>query len=440
LTGRQVAVIGTGSTASQLVPPVAGQAQQLYVFQRTANWVMPRLDRPYNALDRLLAHFPPYAALVRKSWTQVLELGRRGFDEGTLARRSMLWTAAAHLKKQVPDEALRRKLTPPYPLGCKRIIYSNDFYAALVRPNVELVTDAIERITANGVVTADGRERSIDTLVCATGFDTVHLLSSVRVTGLGGRTLSDAWADGPEAYHGITVSGFPNMFLMLGPNTATGHTSTLLYIEPEVQHAITCMQAVRTGGHRWIDVRAEVLGAHNRALQARLGSSVWSQCRSWYRMESGRVIAIFPGFTNEYVLVRPLPGGDARPGRRAAAPHRRGLPVRQPGRIRRQGAGLSGAFRPRAGRGLAGSGLQPRPGDPLTGPADHGLSRCPGPPGRCALWRAQRGEPAGQGGGVAAPQCRAIRTRHGFTGRETGNLRLQRALSQRRMATDSYQY
>jgi cation diffusion facilitator CzcD-associated flavoprotein CzcO/acetyl esterase/lipase len=301
LTGRQVAVIGTGSTASQLVPPVAGQAQQLYVFQRTANWVMPRLDRPYNTLDRLLAHFPPYAALVRKCWTQVLELGRRGFDEGTLARRSMLWTAAAHLKKQVPDEALRRKLTPPYPLGCKRIIYSNDFYAALVRPNVELVTDAIERITANGVITTDGRERGIDTLVCATGFDTVHLLSSVRVTGLGGRTLSDAWADGPEAYHGITVSGFPNMFLMLGPNTATGHTSTLLYIEPEVQHAITCMQAVRTGGHRWIDVRADVLGAHNRALQARLGSSVWSQCRSWYRMESGRVIAIFPGFTNEYV-------------------------------------------------------------------------------------------------------------------------------------------
>lgn len=301
MAGKRVAVIGTGSTSSQLVPPVAEQAQQLHLFQRTANWVLPRMDRPYNALDRLLAHFPPYAALVRKSWMQLLEVGRRGFDEGTLARRSMLKTAAAHLKKQVPDEAMRRKLAPPYPLGCKRIIYSNDYYPALVRPNVELVTDAIERITANGIVTSDGRERTIDTLVCATGFDAVHLLSSIQVTGVQGRTLRDAWANGPEAYHGITVSGFPNMFLMLGPNTATGHTSTLLYIEPEVQHAIACMKAVRAGGHRWIDVRAEVLREHNRELQDRLGDSVWAQCRSWYRMENGRVVALFPGFTSEYV-------------------------------------------------------------------------------------------------------------------------------------------
>jgi cation diffusion facilitator CzcD-associated flavoprotein CzcO len=301
MAGKRVAVIGTGSTASQLVPPLAGQAQQLHVFQRTANWVMPRMDRSYNALDRLFAHLPPYAALVRRSWMQVLELGRRGFDDGTLARKSMLWTAATHRSRQVPDEALRAKLVPPYPLGCKRIIYSNDFYPALMQPNVELVTEAIERITPTGVVTADGRERAIDALVCATGFDAVHLLSSLRVTGAGGRTLAQAWADGPEAYHGITVSGFPNMFLMLGPNTATGHTSTLLYIEPEVQHAIACMQAVRSGGHRSIDVRPEVLGAYNRGLQQRLGGSVWSQCRSWYRMDNGRVIAIFPGFTREYV-------------------------------------------------------------------------------------------------------------------------------------------
>ena len=163
------------------------------------------------------------------------------------------------------------------------------------------MTDAITRITPTGVVTADGREREIDTLVCATGFDAVQLLSSLRITGRAGRTLAEAWSDGPAAYQGITVAGFPNLFLMLGPNTATGHTSTLLYIEPEVQHAITCMQAVRAGGRRWIDVRPEVADAWNRDLQQRLGSSVWSQCRSWYRMENGRVIAIFPGFTREYV-------------------------------------------------------------------------------------------------------------------------------------------
>ncbi|MFM9916984.1 MAG: NAD(P)-binding domain-containing protein, partial [Rhizobacter sp.] len=301
MAGKRVAVIGTGSTASQLVAPIAEQAQQLHVFQRTANWVLPRRDRLYTGLDRLLAHLPPYASMVRWNWSQVLEWGRSGFDEGTLARKALLAAAGAHRRKQVSDEALRQKLTPPYPLGCKRIIYSNDFYPALMRPHVELVTEAIERITAHGVVTADGRERAIDALVCATGFDVAHLLSSIQVTGLQGCTLGDRWTQGPEAYHGITVSGFPNLFLMLGPNTATGHTSTLLYIEPEVDHAIACMQAVRAGNHRWIDVRPEVLRAHNDRLQARLGKSVWSQCRSWYRMENGRVFALFPGFTREYV-------------------------------------------------------------------------------------------------------------------------------------------
>jgi cation diffusion facilitator CzcD-associated flavoprotein CzcO/acetyl esterase/lipase len=222
LAGRRVAVIGTGSTASQLIPPIAAQAGRLHVFQRTANWVLPRLDRPYNRLDHLLAHFPPYARAVRWCWTQVLEWGRRAFDEGTVARKGMLRTAAAHRQRQLPDPALREKLTPPYPLGCKRLIYSSDFYPAMSQPNVELVTDGIARITEGGIATADGQERAIDVLVCATGFETVQLLSSITVTGLGGRTLRETWANGPEAFHGISVAGFPNMFLSLGPNTATG--------------------------------------------------------------------------------------------------------------------------------------------------------------------------------------------------------------------------
>ena len=310
LAGRRVAVIGTGSTASQLIPPIAAQAGQLQVFQRTANWVLPRLDRPYNRLDHLLAHFPPYAHTVRWCWTQVLEWGRRGFDEGTLARKGMLKTAEMHRRRQLPDPALREKLTPPYPLGCKRLIYSNDFYPALSQPNVELVTDGIARITESGIVTADGRERLVDVLVCATGFETVQLLSSITVTGLGGCTLREAWSKGPEAYHGISVAGFPNMFLSLGPNTATGHTSTLLYIEPETQHAIACMQAVLKGGHRWIEVRPEVMRAHNQRLQERLAGSVWSLCRSWYRMEGGRIVALFPGFTAEYVKAVKRPAMD----------------------------------------------------------------------------------------------------------------------------------
>ena len=299
--GQRVAVIGTGSTASQLIPPLAQQAAKLHVFQRTANWVLPRIDRPYFAIDRLLARFPPYAWAVRAFWYHLLEWGRKGFDEGTMARRGMLKTATLHLRRQVPDPDLRAKLRPPYPLGCKRIIYSNDFYPALSQANVELVTEGIDRITPTGIVTTDGCERPIDTLVCATGFDTTRLLSSVEVQGLGGQRLSEAWREGAQAFRGVAVAGFPNLFLMLGPNTGTGHTSTLLYIEPEARHIVACIRRVRDGGHRWIAIRPEVQAAHNRDLQARLNGSVWSHCRSWYRDDNGRIVALWPGFTREYV-------------------------------------------------------------------------------------------------------------------------------------------
>jgi cation diffusion facilitator CzcD-associated flavoprotein CzcO/acetyl esterase/lipase len=307
LAGQRVAVIGTGSTASQLVAPIAGQAGQLHVFQRTANWVLPRIDRRYFAVDGWLARLPPYAVVVRAFWFHVLEWGRRGFEEGTVARRGMLKTAALHRARQVKDTALRERLTPSYPLGCKRIIYSNDFYPAFSRPNVELVTTPIERFTAHGIVTADGQQRPIDTLVCATGFDTVQLLNSVAIVGRDGRRLNEAWRDGPEAWHGLVVAGFPNFFLMLGPNTATGHTSTLLFIEPGVSYAIACMQHLRASGARWLDLRAEVMVEHNRMLQARLAGSVWTACRSWYRTDSGKVVALWPGFTAEYqkAIARP---------------------------------------------------------------------------------------------------------------------------------------
>jgi len=254
----------------------------------------------------------------------------------------MLKLAARQRRQGIADPALRATLTPDYPLGCKRIIYSNDYYPALSQPNVAVVTAPIERLTAHGIRTADGVERPIDALVCATGFDTVHLLQSLSIHGRGGRTLAEAWNDGPDAYHGISVAGFPNLFLMLGPNTATGHTSTLLFIEPAVQHAIACMRTVEQGGHRAIEVRADVQQAHNAALQQRLGGSVWSHCRSWYRMDGGKVIAIFPGFVREYVqAVRDPAWGDYRldgadravpPARHPAAPQRRAdMPPTRPG-------------------------------------------------------------------------------------------------------------
>lgn len=301
LNGLRVGVIGTGSTAAQLVPAIAPRVGRLTVFQRTANWVLPRLDRRYGRLDRWLLKLPGYAPLVRRWWVQVMEWGRRGFDEGTLARRMMLATANAHRRRSLPDARLREQLAPPYPLGCKRIIYSNDYYPALARPQTALVTDGIHRVTAGGVLTEDGREHLLDVLICATGYDTVRPLGNVRIEGLGGRLLSDAWAEGAQAYLGIAVAGFPNFFLMLGPNTATGHTSTLLYIEPQVSHAIACMQRVHRGGRRWIAVKPDVARAHDEAQQRRLSMSVWSRCTSWYRAGNGRIVAIWPGYTADYV-------------------------------------------------------------------------------------------------------------------------------------------
>jgi cation diffusion facilitator CzcD-associated flavoprotein CzcO/acetyl esterase/lipase len=300
-TGQRIAVIGTGSTASQLIPPLAERAAQLTVFQRTANWVLPRLDRPYRALDRALARVPPYATAVRAFWYHALEWGRRGFDEGSLARRGMLKSAELLLTRQIPDETLRARLRPPYPLGCKRIIYSNDYYRALARPHVALVTEAIERITPHGIVTADGREHAIDALVCATGFDVEHSLAHLDIRGLGGQTLADAWRNGPRAHLGLTVAGFPNLWLMLGPNTATGHTSTLLFIEPGVRWVVSAMRELQRRNARWICVKPAVMAASGEALRHRLGDSVWASCRSWYRTADGRIFALWPGFTREYV-------------------------------------------------------------------------------------------------------------------------------------------
>lgn len=305
LDGQRIGVIGTGSTAVQLIPKLAARASHLSVFQRTPNWILPRLERRYRWFDRALMRVPGYAPAVRLAWAAFLEWGRRGFDEGTLARRLMLflarWQRARQLRDAPNGDALAAALAPPYPLGCKRIIYANDYYPTLAQPHVALVTEGIERVTANGLVTADGREHLLDALVCATGFETVNLLESITITGRGGRTLSEAWKNGPVALHGIGVTGFPNLFLMLGPNTATGHTSTLFYIEAAARHALAVMQRVRERGDRWATVKPEAMAAHDASLQARLRGSVWTQCRSWYRMEDGRVVAIFPGFTPEYV-------------------------------------------------------------------------------------------------------------------------------------------
>ncbi|MBS3959054.1 MAG: NAD(P)/FAD-dependent oxidoreductase [Xanthomonadaceae bacterium] len=307
IEGRRVGVIGTGSSAAQLVPPLARKAARLVVFQRSANWVLPRLDRRYHALDRWLARRPAYARLVRRGWVGVLEQVRRGFDDGH-PMRFLLHSLAHGLRHaQVRDPALRAALAPRYPLGCRRLIFSNTYYPALARPNVQLDTTPIAAVEPDGLRLADGRGHPLDVLVCATGFDTARPLAGFAVHGLGGRHLDDAWAEGAQAHHGISVAGFPNLFLLLGPNTATGHTSTLLFIEPAVEHVLACMARTEAAGARAIEVRAEAMAAHNAALQARLVGSVWSRCHSWYRAGNGRIVALFPGSAAEYAAAVRVP-------------------------------------------------------------------------------------------------------------------------------------
>ncbi len=301
LKGQRIGIIGTGSTAAQLVAPLADQASHLTVFQRTPAWVLPRADRRYGRIDHWVARRPWLHAAVRKGWYELLEWGRKGFDEGTAARSTLMRTAQTHLWRQVRDDTLREQLTPKMPLGCKRLIYASDYYPALSRPHVALVTTAIKHATSSGLVTTDGKAHKLDVLVCATGFDVQHSLAHVPIVGTAGRSLDEAWAEAPQAHLGLTVAGFPNLFLMLGPNTATGHTSTLLFIEPAVQWVLKAMQAVQDRGQRSIVVKAEAMQAFNQQLQQRLQAAVWNQCNNWYRADNGRNIAIWPGFTNDYV-------------------------------------------------------------------------------------------------------------------------------------------
>lgn len=300
-SGKAVAVIGTAASAAQLVPEIAPQVRQLHIFQRTPNWIVPRPDRAYRSWEKRLSRIPPFGRLRRWFHYWLHERNRIGFNQGTRMAQLAEGFARHHLHKQIADPSLAAKLLPDYPLGCKRVLLSNDYYPALTRPNVELVTTPIVRIERDRVVTADGATRRVDAVVCATGFDTLHLLGSVDVRGLGGTALADVWSDAPHAYHGVTVAGFPNLFLLLGPNTGTGHTSTLLYVEPQVDYVLRALRELRRRGSRWLTVQPATMDAHNLDLQERLASTVWAgPCSSWYKTAGGRIAAIFPGYSFQY--------------------------------------------------------------------------------------------------------------------------------------------
>jgi cation diffusion facilitator CzcD-associated flavoprotein CzcO len=273
------------------------------VFQRTPSWIVARPDRRYSALEQRLFRVPLLARAYRAWLYWRFEANFAAFRGRGPMYRLLTHMADSHRARQVPDPALRERLRPSYPMGCKRILVASDFYPALGRANVELVAQAAAGFTTGGVVAADGTVREVDAIVCATGFETIEPLARLHVQGAGGRTLAAAWRDGPEAYHGITVAGFPNLFMLLGPNTGTGHTSVLIPIEAQARYTLACIRELARRGARSMDVRADVMRRHNAELQRRLAATVWASpsCTSWYKTRSGKILATYPGYITRYV-------------------------------------------------------------------------------------------------------------------------------------------
>jgi cation diffusion facilitator CzcD-associated flavoprotein CzcO len=304
LGGKRVAVIGTGASAVQVVPTVASMVAMLSVFQRTPAWVVPKLDRLYPRwLRRFLGRFPFFlrASRLVKYWLSELRGPIVFLDSKILANigtRVSMW----NLRQQVRDPELQKKLTPDFQFGCKRVLVPDDYWATFERENVDLVTDPIKGIERTGIRTWDGALHEADVIVLATGFKLGLATAPFPVIGLGGRTLDDAWEHGAVAYKGMTVAGFPNWFIMMGPNTGPGHTSVLVYTEAQISHALQAIKKILAEKLKYIDVRQEVQDRYNDGIQKRMKRMVWSGCKSWYLAEDGTNHSLYPGFAAEYVL------------------------------------------------------------------------------------------------------------------------------------------
>ena len=301
LTGKRVAVVGTGASAIQFVPEVAKIAAHVDVYQRTPPYVLPKFDRPYHHAEHVLNEWLP---VVRKADRLRIflygELLTSGFvlSPKFLAAPMQLWRRQL---KAITDPGLRERCIPDYVMGCKRVLFSNDWYPTLTRPDVELVTDPIERIVPDGVVTAGGTTREADVIIYGTGFRTLDFLAPMAVTGVGGRRLDESWHAGAEAYLGISVSGFPNFFMLYGPNTNLGGNSIIYMLEGQIGYVASALRALDEEGLDWIDVRPEVQRSFNAWVSATSRATVWeSGCRSWYTTASGRNTNNWPDHTFLY--------------------------------------------------------------------------------------------------------------------------------------------
>lgn len=299
VAGKRVAVIGTGASAIQFVPAIQPKVASLAVFQRTAPWVLPRTNTVIPERARALYRAAPLAQkAVRAAIYTLREAMLLGFREGKLMDLLERY-ALRYLEKTVSDPALRAKLTPNYRIGCKRILLSDEYLPALVQPNVRVITDAIREVRPRSIVTADGAEHEVDAIIFGTGFQVTDQPIAHRVRGRDGRTLSDSWNGSPRAHHGTTVAGFPNFFIMQGPNTGLGHTSVVIMIEAQIDHMLAALRELSRRSARTIEPRADAQAASNAAIDRAMEGSVWTAggCASWYLDVTGRNSTLWPGHT-----------------------------------------------------------------------------------------------------------------------------------------------
>ena len=303
LTGRDVAVVGTGASAIQFVPEIAPRVQRLAIYQRSAPWTLPKSDRPYPEWEQqLFRKFPARVAASRLGMFAFFETATYAFTGTDWLRRKFARIADKERERELPDPDLRAKATPDYEFGCKRIMITNDWYPTLRRPNVELIPGGATRITPGGVIGADGVEREADTIIWGTGFQTHNFVAPMEIRGSGGHELNEVWAGTPEAYLGTTVSGFPNMFVLYGPNTGHGAGSVPYTLESQFNYVLDAMRRMRERDLRWIDLRPEVQAEWHRELAERSSRSVWTSegCNSWYLTEAGVNTNNWPGPWLEY--------------------------------------------------------------------------------------------------------------------------------------------
>ncbi|MFY2859997.1 flavin-containing monooxygenase [Mycobacterium sp. THU-M104] len=302
LTGKRVAVLGTGASAIQFVPRIRRDAGHVTVFQRSAPYVVPKPDRAYTDAHRAAFRtVPGFAAAMRQLIWEISEFFGLALTRVVPLARLIGIAAAANLRRHIKDPVLRAKLTPDYPIGCKRVLFSSDWYPALASDNVNVETAAITEVTSTGVRTADGRLHEVDVIVYGTGFKATEFLAPVTITGRDGRDLHSQWRDGARAYLGMAVPGFPNMFLIYGPNTNLGSSSIILMMEQQARYIRQIVAELARGGvHRAFEVRPAVEQAYDAEVQSRLDAGVWTTCDSWYRTASGRVTTNWPGLVREY--------------------------------------------------------------------------------------------------------------------------------------------